>query len=88
MSSTVTVLTAKEAAEYLKTNVKRVRYLISSGQIRGHKTSNEYRTTQEACNEFIRRGGEKESRAAHERELKRQAAAKRKRKGLYGAITI
>jgi len=84
-------LKVKEACAYLGCGYEHMIWLLSTGQIRGGKVSNQWRTTKEEIDRFVMSGGETitRSRAKQQRipvgtqAIKRRPGRPRKSDGAY-----
>ena len=57
------MMTAKQAAEYMQCNIRRVHWLLETGQIKGGKVANQWRTYQTEIDKFVLGGGETVNRS-------------------------
>lgn len=60
-------LKVKEACEYLGCGYDHMIWLLSTGQIRGGKISNQWRTTKDEIDRFVMSGGEQMTKTAADR---------------------
>jgi hypothetical protein len=72
------IMSLLEAADYLGCSEKHVRWLLNTGQVKGGKVANSWKTTQEALDAFVLSGGEPVTRTAMERRTLRRPGRPRK----------
>jgi len=63
----LTVMNAREVAEYLRCNYRHALWLLSTGQITSWRMCNQWRTSREYVDRFLLSGGEQLHKAAVER---------------------